>query len=301
MIDRSQFLTEQRLPESMNLDTMSVEEILAVMNAQDRVAVDAVTAVCAEVGQAVELVVNKLSAGGRLIYVGAGTSGRLGVLDASECPPTFRTDPQQIIGIIAGGEQAMFRAQEGAEDNADDGARQMANLSVSEQDAVCGIAAGGTTPFVHGALGEAKTRRAGTVFITCVRAFDAEPAYDVVVRALTGPEILTGSTRLKAGTATKLILNQITTASMVRLGKCYENLMVDLRATNEKLRDRAARMVAVICDISRQEAADLVQRANGEVKVAIVMKLRCDGPTEARARLQAAGNSLRNALGWSPI
>jgi len=269
MQDRATFLTEQRLAESMTLDRMSAIEIIELMNRQDRVAVEAVARASGEIAMAVDILVDRFQRGGRLIYVGAGTSGRLGVLDASECPPTFRSDPSMVVGVIAGGEQAMFRAQEGAEDRFADGAKQIADRNVTETDTVCGIAAGGTTPFVHGALAEAKKRGAATLFVTCVDRFENEPVYDVTIRALTGPEVLTGSTRLKAGTATKLILNQLTTASMVRLGKCYENLMVDLRASNEKLRDRAARILVAVCNVSRDEAFDLLTRADGHVKRAI--------------------------------
>lgn len=295
-VDRSTLLTEQRLSESMSLDAMSASEIVALMNAQDRVACDAVERVRDDVARAVELVVARLKRGGRLIYVGAGTSGRLGVLDASECPPTFRTDPSQVIGVIAGGDQAMFRAQEGAEDRFEDGARQMVERKVSDADVVCGIAAGGTTPFVHGALAEAKSRGAATLFITCCERFEGEPSYDVTLRALVGPEVLTGSTRLKAGTATKLILNQLTTASMVRLGKCYENLMVDLRASNAKLVDRSARIVAMICSVERRVADQLLRDADGDVKAAIVMHKRGCDLDSAQKKLNDARGILRAAL-----
>jgi N-acetylmuramic acid 6-phosphate etherase len=296
MIDRSAFLTEQRLTESSGLDTMSARQIVALMNAQDRVAIGAVAMAQAEVAKAVEIIVERFARGGRLIYVGAGSSGRLGVLDASECPPTFRSDPQQVIGIIAGGEQAMFRAQEGAEDSFDDGAKQIASRQVSEQDVVCGIAAGGTTPFVHGALAEAKSRGAATLFVTCVDPFEGEPQYDVTMRARVGPEVLTGSTRLKAGTATKLILNQLSTASMVRSGKCYQNLMVDVHASNAKLRDRATRLISTICGTAPDESANLLAAADQHVKVAIVMhKRRCDRE-QALAILEATCGSLRRAI-----
>src|SRR4051794_32295628 len=246
MQDRSHLLTEQRLPESMSLDAMSVADAVALMNQQDARAVAAVAAVQAEIVRGVELTVAALSAGGRLIYLGAGTSGRLGVLDASECPPTFRTDPEMVQGIIAGGEQAMFRAQEGAEDRAEDGAAAVDAKNMGPDDVVCGIAAGGTTPYVHGALRRGRERGAKTIFNTCVAGIENEPPVDVVIRPLVGPEVVTGSTRLKAGTATKLVLNTLTTIAMVRLGKIYENLMVDLRATNEKLWDRGARIIATL-------------------------------------------------------
>jgi N-acetylmuramic acid 6-phosphate etherase len=270
-IDRSQFLTEQRLPESTHLDRMSAIEIVALMNRQDRLAVEAVASQQEAIAAAVELVVSALKSGGRLFYVGAGTSGRLGVLDASECPPTFRTDPQIVQGIIAGGERAMFRSQEGAEDRPEDGAAAMNEKAVGPDDVVMGIAAGGTTPFVHGALRRARELKAKTIFLSCVRPVPDEPAVDVVIRPLTGPEVVTGSTRLKAGTATKLVLNTLSTAAMVRLGKVYENLMVDLSASNAKLRDRAVRILMEVTGLQRTTAEQLLERAGGHVKEAIRM------------------------------
>jgi N-acetylmuramic acid 6-phosphate etherase len=296
MQDRSNLLTEQRLPESMQLDSISVSDALAVMNAQDGRAVEAVRAVQAEVARAIDLVVHALRDGGRLFYVGAGTSGRLGVLDASECPPTFRTDPEMVQGIIAGGEHAMFRSQEGVEDSPEAGTTAIAERDVNDRDVVIGIAAGGTTPFVHGALRAARERGAKTVFLSCVAKIENEPTVDVIIRPLTGPEVLTGSTRLKAGTATKLILNQITTIAMVQLGKCYENLMVDLRATNSKLWDRGARIVSTITQLDRSAAMQLLKRADGHVKSAIVMHRRKVDLAEATRLLAAAQGNLRRAL-----
>jgi N-acetylmuramic acid 6-phosphate etherase len=297
MHDRSHLLTERRLPDSMGLDAMSVDEAVALMNAQDAAAVAAVAAERANVVKAIELVVAALSAGGRLIYVGAGTSGRLGVLDAAECPPTFRTPPEMVQGIIAGGEGAMFRAKEGAEDRAEDGAAAVDEKSVAPNDVVMGIAAGGTTPFVRGALVRASERGARTVFFCCVQPTAAEAPADVVIRPLVGPEVITGSTRLKAGTATKLVLNTISTVAMVRLGKVYENLMVDLRATNEKLWDRGARIVSTLMGLSREQSMELLGRAGGHVKTAVVMHRHAVGPEEAARLLEAAGGQLRVALG----
>jgi N-acetylmuramic acid 6-phosphate etherase len=296
MQDRSHLLTEQRLPESMQLDAMSVEDAVALINAQDAAAVAAVAAEKANIARAVELVAAALRAGGRLIYFGAGTSGRLGVLDASECPPTFRTDPDTVQGVIAGGEAAMFRAQEGAEDKAEDGAAAVDSKSVGPNDVVMGIAAGGTTPFVHGALRRAAERGAKTVFLSCVQPVPSEPRVDVVIRPLTGPEVVTGSTRLKAGTATKLVLNTISTLAMVRLGKVYGNLMVDLRATNQKLWDRGARIIATITGLGRDESMELLRRAEGHVKAAVVMHARGVGLSEARQLLERAGGKLREAM-----
>jgi N-acetylmuramic acid 6-phosphate etherase len=220
----------------------------------------------------------------------------LGVLDAAECPPTFRTDPERVQGIIAGGEAAMFRAQEGAEDRAEDGAAAVNAKGAGPNDVVMGIAAGGTTPFVHGALRRARERGAKTVFLSCVKRVENEPEVDVAIRPLTGPEVVTGSTRLKAGTATKLVLNTISTVAMVRLGKVYENLMVDLRATNSKLWDRGARIISTVTGLGRESAMELLRRAEGHVKLAIVMQKRDCGIDEAKRLLAGAGGRLREAL-----
>lgn len=280
----------------MNLDAMSTEEAVALMNAQDRRAVDAVAAERANIARAVEIVADALRRGGRLIYFGAGTSGRLGVLDASECPPTFRTDFETVQGVIAGGEAAMFRAQEGAEDRPEDGAAAVDAKDMGPNDVAMGIAAGGTTPFVHGALRRAAERGAKTIFLSCVQPVPGEPTVDVVIRPLVGPEVLTGSTRLKAGTATKLVLNTITTLAMVRLGKVYGNLMVDLRATNQKLWDRGARIIATLTGLDRARAMDLLKRADGHVKAAIVMHERSVDLPTARQRLEQVGGRLRDAI-----
>jgi N-acetylmuramic acid 6-phosphate etherase len=296
MKDRSQLLTEQRLSESMNLDAMSIPQAISLMNQQDRIAVEAVEKEQANVAAAIELVVAAFMRNGRLIYFGAGTSGRLGVLDAAECPPTFRSDPQMVQGVIAGGNDAMFRAAEGAEDSLQGGAADVDALNIDANDVVMGIAAGGTTPFVHGALRRAAECGAKTIFLTCVQKFPGEPAADVIIRPLVGPEVLTGSTRLKAGTATKLLLNQITTISMVQLGKCYENLMVDLRATNAKLWDRGARIVSTLTNLDRQAAIELLKAADGNVKAAIVMHKRQLTLSQATELLQQSGGRLRDAL-----
>jgi N-acetylmuramic acid 6-phosphate etherase len=296
MQDRSALLTEQRLAASMDLDRLSISEALGLMHEQDLLAVKAVASQRQEVAQAVELVAEALGGGGRLIYVGAGTSGRLGVLDASECPPTFGTDPKRVVGVIAGGDEAMFRSKEGAEDRPEDGAAAMDEREVGAKDVVMGIAAGGTTPFVRGALNRATERGARTIFLCCVQATEGEPAADRVIRPLTGPEVLTGSTRLKAGTATKLILNQITTLAMVRMGKVYGNLMVDVKATNQKLRDRAVRIVMSVTGLTRDQTTEMLRLADGEVKTAIVMSKKGVGPVEARAILSKTGGNLRGAI-----
>jgi N-acetylmuramic acid 6-phosphate etherase len=294
--DRSHLLTEQRLPESMKLDATSIADAVNLMLEQDRRAVEAVASQKQAITRAIEIVSSSLKSGGRLLYIGAGTSGRLGVLDASECPPTFRSEPDMVQGIIAGGDAAMFRAQEGAEDSPDGGANVIDDKSVDGKDVVMGIAAGGTTPFVHGALRRARDRGAKTIFLTCIAPFADEPEVDLVIRPLTGPEVITGSTRLKAGTATKLVLNMITTLTMVQLGKVYENLMVDLRATNNKLRDRAGRIVSTITGLGREESFAAVEKAGGHVKVAIVMVKRNIAADEARSLLAKTGGKLRAAL-----
>jgi N-acetylmuramic acid 6-phosphate etherase len=296
MNDRSHLLTEQRLPESMNLDAMSIEEAVAVMNEQDRIAVEAVARERANVVRAIELVVQAFKDGGRLIYAGAGTSGRLGVLDASECPPTFGISPNIVRAVIAGGRIAMFRAVEGAEDSAKGGAADIAAIEVGQKDVVMGIAAGGTTPYVYGALKRARALGAKTIFLCCVQRRKNEPRADVVIRPLTGPEVLTGSTRLKAGTATKLVLNQISTISMVRLGKCYQNLMVDLRPTNKKLQLRARSIVAALTQLSAAESNRLLKRANGDIRVAVLMA--CNGISKKAADdlLRLNSRNLRAAL-----
>ncbi len=298
--NRDHLLTERRLAASTHLDQMSIPDAIALMNREDARAQLAVAAEAGNIAKAIELVTHALKNNGRLLYFGAGTSGRLGVLDASECPPTFRTDPGMVQGIIAGGPDAMFKAREGAEDSAADGAKAVDEIAVSPSDVVMGIAAGGTTPFVHGALRRAIELHAKTIFLSCVQPVPDEPPVDVVIRPLTGPEVLTGSTRLKAGTATKLVLNQITTIAMVQLGKCYENLMVDLRATNDKLKDRAIRMIGTLTGLDYQQSAELLDRANGHVKPAIVMHHRSLSVEQANELLAQCGGQLRKAIDPSP-
>jgi N-acetylmuramic acid 6-phosphate etherase len=245
----------------------------------------------------VEIIVAAFRMGGRLFYIGAGTSGRLGVLDASECPPTFGTDPEQVQGIIAGGREALVRAIEGAEDHPEDGAAALRERGFTAKDVLVGIAACGVTPFVRGGLEEARRLGAGTVFVTCNPDHQGLPEADVVIGAAVGPEILTGSTRLKAGTATKLILNSLTTTAMVRLGKCYGNLMVDLTCTNRKLRLRSIRILRQLCGIGEDEARRTLDAAGGELKAAILMARRDLSRDAALARLAQHGGILRLALG----
>jgi N-acetylmuramic acid 6-phosphate etherase len=291
-------LTEQRNPRSRHLDTLAPAALVELINAEDRTVAEAVGRETVALTRAVELVEAAFRAGGRLIYVGAGTSGRLGVLDAAEMPPTFGTDPSLVQGVIAGGYDALVRAQEGAEDHPEDGAHAMDEREVGPEDFVLGIATSGTTPYVHGALARARERGARTGFLLCTPPSDELRAtHDVVIAPLVGPEVVTGSTRMKAGTATKLVLNTLTTAAMVRMGKVHGNLMVDLQVTCEKLRDRGERMLVETLDLGREGAATLLDEAGGHVKTAMVMHRLGLDRDEARRRLERAGGRLADALG----
>jgi N-acetylmuramic acid 6-phosphate etherase len=303
MEDRSRFeefarlATEQRNPRTRDLDTLDVPGILARIAAEDRAVPDAVARELFHVARLVELVVASLRAGGRLVYVGAGTSGRLGVLDAAECPPTFGTDPELVQGVIAGGPGALVRAVEGAEDDAAEGERAMEGLGVGPRDTVVGLAASRRTPFVVAALATARARGARTGYVTCTPRADFALDVDVAVCPEVGPEVVMGSTRMKSGTAQKLVLNMVTTAAFVRLGKVYENMMVDLVATSEKLVERSRRTVMAAAGVDHDAAALALPAAGGSVKTAIVMiRLGC-GRDEAERRLAAAGGFVRAALG----
>lgn len=275
MQDRGHLLTELRNPNSQHVDTMSTEQAFDMMNAEDAKIIAAIQAVKKEVCATIDVVVDAFRRGGRLIYIGAGTSGRLGVLDASECPPTFLSDPRMVQGIIAGGWDALRRAIEGAEDSPEDGAAAIDEKEVDERDVVFGIATGGTTPYVHGAIDRARQRGARTVFFACVRADHVPDNADISIRVLVGPEVVTGSTRLKAGTATKLVLNMVTTLAMVQLGKVYQNLMVDVNTrSNRKLVDRGTRMIQTVTGLERSAAHALLDASNGHVKTALVMHAR---------------------------
>ena len=275
---------------------MDAASICRLINQADAEVPAAVGRVVDDVAALVEIVVERMDRGGRLLYVGAGTSGRLGVLDASECPPTFHIDPDRVGGIIAGGYDALVRSAEDAEDVCERGAAAMADAEVSADDIIVGITAGGTTPFVHAALAEARRRGAATGFIACVPAEQAPVEADVQIRPLVGPEVITGSTRMKAGTATKLVLNMLTTATFVRLGKTYGPLMVDLRATNAKLWDRGTRLVMELCNLGRPDAVALLQRADGRVKIAVVMHQRDCSAEKATSLLAEANGRLREAI-----
>jgi N-acetylmuramic acid 6-phosphate etherase len=294
-------ITERRNPQTANIDLASAIEIVDLMNAEDRTVADAVATQREEIAEVVSLTEDAFRRDGRLFYVGAGTSGRLGILDASECPPTFGSDPEMVQGIIAGGFPAILRAQEGAEDSPAGGAAVMDEHDVGERDVVVGIAASGTTPFVHGALERARDRGARTAIVACTPVSEKLLAMvDVAIIAVVGPEVVTGSTRLKAGTATKMVLNMITTGAMIRIGKTYGNLMVDLKATNDKLRDRSERIVAEVCDVSREKARELLDAADKRVKTAIVMhKLGVDRAGALRA-LDEVGGVIRRVVADAP-
>jgi N-acetylmuramic acid 6-phosphate etherase len=296
MKDRSKLITEQRNPNTFDIDCKSTIEIVDIINTEDSNVINAVHNERLNIAKAVDYIVDSFKKEGRLFYVGAGTSGRLGVLDASECPPTFGTDPEMVKGIIAGGLDALTRSIEGAEDSHVDGERAIIDNSITDKDTVVGIATGGTTPFVHGALVQANRIGAATIFLCCNP--DIYPAADVnvTIRPVTGPEVITGSTRMKAGTATKLILNTLTTASMIKMGKVYENLMVDLQANNVKLKDRAERIIMAVTDLDKDAADKLLTTAMGNVKVAIVMhKLQTDYE-EARKKLDGHEGFVREVL-----
>lgn len=294
-------LTERRNPRTVRIDVASSLEIVELLNGEDRRVPDIVYQARQEIARVIDLVVEAFQAGGRLVYVGAGTSGRLGVIDAAECPPTFGTPPERVVGIIAGGHPALVRSREGAEDDAAAGAQAMDDARIDESDVVCGIAASGTTPYVRGALERAIALGARAVLLSCSDPpADVRAACDVTIVVPVGPEALTGSTRLKAGTATKLVLNTLTTGAMIRTGRAYGNLMVDLTAWSDKLRDRGERIVMEACGVDRPGARDAIERAGGSVKLAIVMVRRGVGPDEAARLLREAGDLVRNVVGDPP-
>lgn len=295
--DRGHLDTEARNERAAAFDALSIEDAFDVMSAEDASVAAAVARAKPQIVAAIRLVEAAFRRGGALVYVGAGTSGRLGVLDASECPPTFLSDPKQVRGIIAGGDDALRRSVEGAEDDPDAGAAAIDREGVCERDVVFGISAGATTPFVHGALRRARDRGAATVFLACVPAEQCADDADVSIRVLTGPEVVTGSTRLKAGTATKLVLNRVTTIAMARSGKVFGNLMIDLNArANRKLTDRALRILTQLTGLARKDALALLERAEGRVKTALVMHGLNLSLADAEARLSAAEGRVRATL-----
>jgi N-acetylmuramic acid 6-phosphate etherase len=288
--------TEARNPASMNLDQLSPAELAALMNREDHVAVSAVGTQISVIAECIDVIADRLRNGGRLIYVGAGTSGRLGVLDATECPPTFNTPPELVVGLIAGGPAALTRAVEGAEDHPEEGEKDLRTIGFNERDILVGIATSGRTPYVIGAAKFAKSVGATVIGLVCNRDSELHPHVDHMICPVVGPEILSGSTRLKAGTATKLVLNTLTTGAMVRLGKTYGNLMVDLRATNNKLKARTNRIVRMVTGVDETAARDLLAKADGELKTALVMQTAGIDASAARQALQASGGRVGPAL-----
>lgn len=296
--DRAHIQTEHRNPRTTQLHTLSTRECVDLLRTEDAAVLSALEAAAPALTAFIEALTPRFLAGGRLVYVGAGTSGRLGVLDASEAPPTFQLEPGRIVGLIAGGDSALRVSSEGLEDDPDGVAPELQGLGLTDADTVVGIAAGATTPYARGALTVAKGLAPGclTGFLTC-SACDAPPHADHLIVLPTGPEVLTGSTRMKAGTATKLALNTISTTLMIRTGRVYENLMVDVRATNNKLRDRAARIVSTLTGLSREEAFGMLDGAGGSVKVAVVMHRRGVAKQDALSLLEAHEGRLDRALG----
>ena len=294
-------ITEHRNPRTADIDLASPLEIVRLINAEDRTVADAVASQAERIAEAVAIAEDCFRKGGRLLYAGAGTSGRLGVLDASECPPTFGVPFEMVRGLIAGGYDALLRAQEGAEDSPEGGARDVDALDVGASDFFVGIAAAGGTPYVRGAMRRARERGARVAIVACTPppAEVLELAHVAIV-PITGPEFVTGSTRMKAGTATKLVLNTISTGAMIRIGKTYGNLMVDLRATNAKLRDRSERILVEVCAVDRARAKELLAASGGSVKIAIVMNALGVDRAGAEAALEKGGGVVRRVIPGPP-
>lgn len=288
--------TEQRNEDSMRIDVAEPLEIVRMINDEDRKVADLVAEKLPIIAEAVEIISESFNLGGRLFYFGAGTSGRLGVLDSSECPPTFGTHPEQVQAFIAGGADAIFVAQEGVEDLEEEGAKDVQKADIKAIDVVCGLAASGRTPYVIGALKEAKKRGCKTMLITTVPAEQLDYHADIVIDVPVGPEVIMGSTRMKSGTAQKLVLNTISTGAMVRQGKVFENVMVDLHLTNKKLVERAKRIIMLFAKTDYEEATGLLESADNHVKTAIVMSLNKVSKDEAKKQLEKANGFIRNAL-----
>ena len=292
----NQLITEQRNPNSMQLDSLSAQELVALINREDQQVALAVEKCLPQIASAVEKIVAAFERGGRLVYVGAGTSGRLGVLDASECPPTYGVKPEMVVGLIAGGDHALRHPIEGAEDNVQQGQADLEEIDFSARDVLVGIAASGRTPYVLGALNYAKQLGATTVSIASNPNSKMAEVADIAIETVVGPEVLTGSSRMKSGTAQKLVLNMLTTASMVLIGKCYQNLMVDVQASNEKLKARALKIVMEATECDNETAANILAKANGKVKLAILMQLSGLDALEAQSLLDKSNGKLRQAL-----
>lgn len=288
--------TERRNPDTMTIDLADSLEIAKLINREDQKVAFQVEKKLDIIAEVIELVRNSFLAGGRLIYVGAGTSGRLGILDAAECPPTFGVSPDQVMGMIAGGKEAMFEAQEGAEDSEETGAEDIDKAEVAIPDVVCGLAASGRTPYVHGALKEARKRNCKTILVTTVPASQIDLEVDYLIDVPVGPEVIMGSTRMKSGTAQKMVLNMITTGAMIRTGKIYENVMVDLMLTNKKLVERAKRILMTFCNIDYETAQNLLEESDGHVKTAMIMALADLNKETSKALLNNNGGFVRKAL-----
>lgn len=297
MIHISSLPTEQRNPNTADIDRVSTLEMVRRINEEDKKVAFAVEKELESIARAVDAIYESLRAGGRLIYCGCGTSGRLGVLDAAECPPTYSVEPGLVLGVMAGGEQAMFRAAEGAEDNAEAGREDMKKIGLCSRDIVVGIAASGRTPYVLGAMAYAREAGARTVALTCNRASEMNAAADIPIGVETGPEVITGSTRMKCGTAEKMVLNMLSTGAMVRLGKVYGNLMVDVMPTNEKLVRRAISIVSTAAGVDEGRARQALEQCGFSVKTAIVMLVRGLDVGEAQQRLQETGGVIAKAIG----
>ncbi len=282
---------------SMTIDKMPILDIVDLMLAEDKKVVAAVHKERERIAHGIEIISGALKKGGRLLLIGAGTSGRLGVLEAAEMPPTFSTKPEMVQGLMAGGQEAVFRAREGVEDNYEEGGRSLSRLRVNKKDVVVGVSASGITQFVRGGLTVARKKGARIIFVTCWPGTELQNYVDLIIAPSVGPEIIAGSTRLKAGTATKLVLNMLTTASMIRIGKTYGNLMVDVKTGSDKLKDRAQRIVSMITGVDPEEAKGLLVKSKWNVKVAIVMKKADLSLTQATARLRKSNDSIREALG----
>ena len=289
-------VTEARNPASMTIDSMSVERGLRIINEEDKKVALAVEKEIPHVERAVEIVVDALEHKGRLFYLGAGTSGRLGILDASECPPTYGTSPETIQGIIAGGHEALVIAKEGSEDRSKDAARDLRRKNLSAKDVVCGLAASRRTPYVVAGLDYAKSVGARTLFVTCTPREESRIKVDVAICPVVGPEVIMGSTRMKAGTAQKLVLNMLTTATMIRLGKVYENMMVDLKMNSEKLQERSKRTIMIVTGIDYEDAEKVLNKAGGHVKTALVMILANVDKKKAQDALSKADGFVRSAI-----
>ena len=289
--------TEAINPDTLAIDKMAVRDIVDLVNNEDRRVVTAVHRERERIAHGVEILTQALKKGGRIFLVGAGTSGRLGVVEAAEMPPTFGTPPELVQAIMAGGQEAVFRAREGVEDNFEEGARSVARLRVTKRDVIIGVSASGITQFVRGALTGGRKKGARIIFVTCWPGTELQNFVDLIIAPAVGPEVIAGSTRLKAGTATKMVLNMLTTISMIRVGKTYGNLMVDVKTGSEKLKDRARRIVAIVTGADPEEAGELLQQAKWNVKIAIVMKKAGVTYTQAVRKLKSADDSIREALG----